>query len=109
MPFIAVMLQMILDAIQAANSLRIESVQVSDHVTVQAIVQVSDQVKRLMALMQQQDYSLNELMQLMSLSRLPTLQKNYLNPALEAELIGRTQPDKPKSPQQRYRLKSSGK
>lgn len=49
-------------------------------------------------------YSLTELMQLMGLTHRPTFQKNYLNPALDAGLIERTQPDKPKSPQQRYRI-----
>lgn len=96
-PFIEFMLQMIFDAIQSADNFTVDS------------VQASDQVKNLMAVMQQQEYSLTELMQLVGLAHRPTFQKNYLNPALEAGLIERTQPNKPKSPQQRYRLKPSGK
>lgn len=108
-PFIEFMLQMIFDAIRTSGTLIVDSVQASDHADVQVTVQVSDQVKRLIGLMQQQEYSLTELMQLMGLVHRPTFQKNYLNPALEAGLIERTQPDKPKSPQQRYRLKPSNK
>lgn len=108
-PFIEFMLQMIFDAIRTSGTLMVDSVQASDHADVQVTVQASDQVKRLIGLMQQQEYSLTELMQLMGLVHRPTFQKNYLNPALEAGLIERTQPDKPKSPQQRYRLKPSNK
>ncbi|ONG41794.1 cell filamentation protein Fic [Alkanindiges hydrocarboniclasticus] len=108
-PFIEFMLQMIFDAIRTSGTLIVDSVQASDHADVQVTVQASDQVKRLIGLMQQQEYSLTELMQLMGLVHRPTFQKNYLNPALDAGLIERTQPDKPKSPQQRYRLKPSNK
>lgn len=69
-----------------------------------SFVQASDQVKILMAVMQQ-DYSLIELMQLVCLTHRPMFQKNYLNPALDAGLIERTISDKPKSPKQKYRLK----
>lgn len=108
-PFIEFMLQMIFDAIRTSGTLIVDSVQASDHADVQVTVQASDQVKRLIGLMQQQEYNLTELMELMGLVHRPTFQKNYLNPALEAGLIERTQPDKPKSPQQRYRLKPSNK
>ena len=55
--------------------------------------------------MGQDEYTLAELMQLLDLSHRATFQKNYLNPAIEAELIERTIPDKPKSSKQKYRLK----
>ena len=51
-----------------------------------------------------EDYTLAELMQLVGLTHRATFQKNYLNPAIEANLIERTIPNKPKSPKQRYRL-----
>lgn len=108
-PFIEFMLQMIFDAIRTSGTLTVHSVQASDQVIDHVTVQASDQVKRLLAVMQQQDYSLTELMQLVGLVHRPTFQKNYINPALEAGLIERTQPDKPKSPQQRYRLKVSSR
>ena len=100
-PFIEFILQMILDAILGSNN----TAQDSDHVSAQVDVQVSDQVQRLISVMQEKEYSLAELMQLLDLSHRATFQKNYLNPALDANLIERTIPDKPKSPKQRYRLK----
>lgn len=92
-PFIEFILQMILDAIVASSA--------SDQDTAQA----SDQVKRLIEKMEHKEYSLSELMSLLDLSHRATFQKNYLNPALEAGLIERTLPDKPKSPKQKYKLK----
>ena len=88
---------MILDAILSSTA----TAQDSDHVT----VQVSDHVRCLISAMKQEDYTLAELMQLVGLSHRATFQRNYLNPAIEAGLIKRTIPDKPKSPKQRYRLK----
>lgn len=96
---------MILDVILSSN----DTAQDSDHDTVQAGVhahnEMSDQVQRLISVMKQNDYTLAELMQLVGLTHRATFQKNYLNPAIEAGLIKRTIPDKPKSPKQRYRLK----
>ena len=96
---------MILDAILSSN----ETAQDSDHVTAQVDVharqEMSDQVQRLISTMKQEDYTLAELMQLVCLNHRATFQKNYLNPAIEAGLIKRTIPDKPKSPKQKYRLK----
>ncbi len=92
---------MILDAILSSN----DAAQARDHVTAQASVQVSDHVQRLISLLGQDDYTLAELMQFVGLTHRATFQKNYLNPAIEAGLIERTIPDKPKSPKQKYRLK----
>ena len=92
-PFIEFILQMILDAIVASR--------ISDQDT----VQVSDQVKRLIEKMEEKEYNLSELMSLLDLAHRATFQKNYLNPALDAGLIERTLPDKPKSPKQKYKLK----
>ena len=88
---------MILDAILSSDA--------SDQDTAQASVQVSDQVKRLIQNMEQKEYSLTELMALLGLSHRATFQKNYLTPALEAGVVERTLPDKPKSPKQKYKLK----
>ncbi len=96
---------MILDAILISNN----TAQDSDHASAQADVnahqEMSDQVLRLISAMNQKDYTLAELMQLVGLTHRATFQKNYLNPAIEANLIERTIPDKPKSPKQKYRLK----
>lgn len=103
--FIEFILQMILDAILISNN----TAQDSDHASAQADVnahqEMSDQVLRLISAMNQKDYTLAELMQLVGLTHRATFQKNYLNPAIEANLIERTIPDKPKSPKQKYRLK----
>jgi hypothetical protein len=56
--------------------------------------------------MAQSAYSLIELMSLLDLSHRPTFQQNYLNPAIKAGRIERTIPDKPKSPKQKYRLRT---
>lgn len=102
-PFIEFILQMILDAILSSN----DTAQDSDHATAQADAEArlerSDQVERLISVMKQEDYTLIELMQLVGLTHRATFQKNYLNPAIEAGLVDRTIPDKPKSPKQRYR------
>lgn len=99
-PFIEFILQMILDAILDSTQNDQATAQDGDHVAAQA----SDQVKRLISAMKQEDYTLAELMKLLGLTHRATFQKNYLNPAIEAELIKRTIPDKPKSPKQQYRL-----
>ena len=78
---------------------------VASSTSYQDTAQASDHVQRLILAMKQEDYTLAELMQLVGLTHRATFQKNYLNPAIEAGLIERTIPDKPKSPKQRYRLK----
>ena len=100
-PFIEFILHMILDAILDSTENDQATAQDGGHVA----AQVSDQVQRLISAMKQEDYTLAELMELLGLTHRATFQKNYLNPAIEAGLIERTIPDKPKSPKQRYRLK----
>jgi Fic family protein len=75
--------------------------------TDQASVQVGDQVRRLMSILEQGEKTGVELMQGLGLRHAPTFRKNYLSPALEAGLVERTQPDSPRSPTQRYRLTPS--
>lgn len=96
-PFIEFILQMILDAILNSNM----TAQVSDQDTAQANEYVSQLIARMS---KGQEYSLIELMGLVNLSHRATFQKNYLNPAIESNLIERTVPDKPKSPKQKYRV-----
>jgi hypothetical protein len=55
---------------------------------------MSDQVYLLILAMKQEDYTLAELIQLVGLTHRATFQKNYLNPAIDADLIERTIPDK---------------
>jgi hypothetical protein len=89
---------MIFDAIQSSKE--------TDQDTVQDTVQGNDHVQRLISVMGQREYSLTELMSLLDLSHRPTFQQNYLNPAIEVGMIERTIPDKPKSPKQKYRLRT---
>jgi hypothetical protein len=49
------------------------------------------------------ELSANEIMQKMGFSERSSFRKNYLAPALEADLIERTIPDKPNSRLQKYR------
>lgn len=59
---------------------------------------ISDQVKRLVELLAGETLSARELMERLNLNHRPTFRKNYLNPALDEELIERTIPDKLNSP-----------
>ncbi len=69
--------------------------------------QVADQDKtpteRLLYVLSDKTLSATELMDRLGLSHKPTFRKNYLNPALEQNLIERTIPDKPNSRNQKYR------
>ena len=78
----------------------------------QVIDQENDQVKidnpnliKLFGAIGDDTLSAIEIMSRMGLSHRPTFRKNYLNTALELDLIERTIPDKPNSRNQRYRKK----
>lgn len=77
--------------------------------TDQVSVQVTDQVRRLLAALDQDEKAAIELMQALGLRHAPSFRKSYLTPALNAGLVERTQPDAPRSPTQRYRLTQKGK
>ena len=67
--------------------------------------QESDQVRTLLSCMGNDELSAMQLMERLGLSHRPTFRKNYLRPALDAGLIEMTIPDKPNSPNQKYRRK----
>lgn len=71
--------------------------------------QVSDQVERLLRALSKQPLTNQALMLELVLSHRPSFRNNYLNPALDAGLIERTQPDSPRSPTQKYRLTAKGR
>ena len=71
--------------------------------------QVSDQVKRLLdSLNAGQALKATELMARLNLNHRPSFRRHYIKPALAAKLIEMTQPDSPRSPQQKYRLTAKG-
>ena len=65
--------------------------------------QVSDQVKRLLAALDEKSLSAMELMVMLNLKHRPTFRKNYLHPALNAGLIEMTIPESPNARGQKYR------
>ena len=64
--------------------------------------QVTEQVKRLLECIGDEEYSTKELMELLGLKHRPTFRDNYLLPALELGYIEMTIPDKPHSSKQKY-------
>lgn len=92
-PFILFMLERILEAVSS-----ISSPQVSH--------QVTPQVKALLQSLRG-EMSREEIMQQLGLSDRKSFSARYLQPALKQGLIEMTQPDKPRSRSQRYRLTST--
>lgn len=67
------------------------------------IRQMNDYVKKLLDVMEFDiPYNTAELLDKLNLKSRETFRKNYLNPALEMNLIQMTVPDKPTSRNQRY-------
>lgn len=71
--------------------------------------QVSDQVAALLRVLKHRTLGALECMNRLKLSHRPTFRANYLNPALDHDLIERTIPDKPTSRLQKYRLTAKGR
>jgi len=90
-----VFIEFMLEIVQAALAQSNRTDQVTD--------QVADQVKGLLAVMDAQYWSTQELMEKLSLSHRPTFRKNYLTPALKAGLLTMQYPDSPRSPKQKYK------
>ena len=81
----------------------------SDYDTDHVSDQENDYVKLLLTILNDKELSITEIMMQLGLKHKPTFRKNYLNPALEKGLIERTIPDKPRSKNQKYRIKKSEK
>ena len=69
--------------------------------------QATDQVQKLLAVMDDGYFTTHTLMERLGLSHRATFRKNYLIPALEAGLLEMKYPDRPRSPKQQYRKKSN--
>ena len=97
--FVELMLEIIRDSLMKITVVGRNTDQDSD--------QVTDRDKsptgRLLYALGDEILSAAELMERLGLSHKPTFRKNYLNPALEHNLIERTVPDKPNSRNQKYR------
>lgn len=77
--------------------------------TEQVAVQVTEQVEKLLKVINNKEYSTKELMELLGLKHRPSFRDNYLLPALKLEYIEMTVPDKPNSSKQKYRRADSRK
>ena len=97
--FVELMLEIIRDSLKEVTVVGCSTDQDTD--------QVADQDKtsaeRLFSALGDNTLSAAELMERLGLLHKPTFRKNYLNPALEQNLIERTIPDKPNSKNQKYR------
>ena len=82
--------------------------QVTDQVTHQVNDQVNDQGKKLLRALKTGEKSGKELIKELKLKHKPTFRMNYLKPAIEADLIELTIPEKPKSRFQKYRSTKKG-
>jgi Fic family protein len=71
--------------------------------TDQVTVQVTEQVRNLLDVMDDTPKSTKELMELLGIKHRPTFRENYLLPAIELGYIEMTIPDKPNSSKQKYR------
>ena len=69
---------------------------------------ISEKMLRLVGVLKG-EMSTQDMMEVMGMKSRPMFLNSYLNPALKAGLIGRTQPDSPKSPTQKYYLTEMGK
>lgn len=64
---------------------------------------MSEYLKKLLEVMEYDvPYTANAIMDLLGLKSKETFRKNYMNPALEKNLVRMTLPDKPNSKNQRY-------
>ncbi len=97
--FVELMLEIINDSLKEVTIVGRPTDQDSDQVTGQD----KTPVDRLLSLLGDDTLSAFEIMKRLGLSHRPTFRKNYLNPALDQNLIERTIPDKPNSRNQKYR------
>jgi len=65
-------------------------------------------VQRLLLALKDEDKSSGALRSILGIKNRPTFRDNYLHPALDADLIEMTIPEKPSSSKQKYRLTDKG-
>jgi predicted HTH transcriptional regulator len=82
--------------------------QVGTQLPTQLPTQSDDSVQRLLLVLKDGDKSSGALRSVLGIKHRPTFRDNYLRPALDAELIEMTIPEKPSSSKQKYRLTAKG-
>ena len=110
-PFIAFMLKTLEQALTEALESEPLYEQHDTQDTDQVCDQVTDQVKRLILALSsvgREGLSSKELMDRLQLKHRPSFRKSYLTPALESELVAMSNPERPNSPKQTYRLSNKG-
>ena len=101
--FVEFMLGIIRESLMELRNSENTTDQESDQVTDQESDQDKKSVEKLLHVLGDDILSAKEIMERLDLVHKPTFRKNYLNPALEMELIERTIPDKPSSKNQKYK------
>ena len=81
----------------------------TEQVSEQATEQATEQVRRILNCLKSEPLSVREVMDALGLHHRPTFLYNYLHPVLDTGLVERTQPESPRSPNQKYRLTARGK
>ena len=94
-PFVRFMLQAVLDALEEG--------------TPQETPHLSPQVRRLLAVLEDGDMSVRDVLAALGLRDRKWLRQAYLAPALTGGLIERTRPEAPTARNQRYRLTPAGR
>ena len=82
--------------------------QVSGQVGGIASDQVSDQVQRVINVIRDRVFSMEELMKKLKMTSRRYVRINILNPAIDGGYVFRSYPDKPNHPKQRYYLSEKG-
>jgi ATP-dependent DNA helicase RecG len=83
--------------------------QIAQQATQQVTEQATEQVKRVVLILKNTSLSMEELMGKLELKHRPSFLYTYVKPTLEMGLIEMTIPDKPTSPEQKYRLTEKGR
>ena len=94
-------------AVQKATEQATE--QVTEQATEQVTEQVTEQARRILNCLQNEPLSAREAMKALGLHHRPTFLYSYIQPVLTTGLVEMTQPESPRSPNQKYRLTAKGK
>ena len=94
------------EEVQSINQAGITTEQVEG--TTEQVAGITEQVAKLLVSLQEKELGTKALLDILNLSHRPTFLHNYLQPALDAQLVEMTQPESPRSPTQKYRLTLKG-